>query len=164
MSEYVIVETQATSIELLIKALEAKMPKWKGKILTGENLDVYGHLGKNRCKLDPNDPNWSPQAVVVISGKGRPGHPNVAGGDSNDIAFSRAEDGTLRYAASVYDRGRGFNDKWLNDVLDEYAKEHVDQSITTVSGVSLMGGWKTIGKKKVNRFKIKRKSLSLLKA
>ena len=164
MSEYVIKKTQITSIELLVKALEAKMPKWKGKILTGENLDVYGYGGDNRCELDPSNGYYSPPASVVIPGAKRPGHSNVVGGASNDIAFSKDEDGTLRFISSSYDRSCGFNDKWLNDVLDEYARETVDQNVATVSGVSLMGGWKTIGKKKVNRFKIKRKSLSLLKA
>ena len=100
MSAFKCVKTKMKEVDLLIKAIEKASPAFKGKIVTGKNLPVYGYHGDDRTALPKGNKNWAPKAVAVIPGMGSKHGPQVVPGASNDLAVAQGEDGNLIWVCS----------------------------------------------------------------
>lgn len=105
MSHYVKIKTAITDRDCLLKGLK-RMGFKDNQIEThDEATNLYGYQGDKR----------EDKANVIIRRK------NV-GASSNDIGFTREEDGSYRAIISEYDQGR-YNDKWVNELNMYYGVE-----------------------------------------
>src|SRR5690349_919323 len=101
MSHFTTVQTQFTSPEALIKALDDT--GYKEVELHQEAQALYGYRGDKRSQT----------AEIIIRRK-------YVGQASNDLGFKRQEDGSYKAIISEYDRSR-HNQEWLNCLSQRYA-------------------------------------------
>lgn len=119
-------------LECLVEAL--KLMDFNGvslgdniKVSQDNDLAVYGYQGDDRTVLKESNPDYSPKASIVIPGQRHPGLPNVVGGASNDIAFTRNSKGDLIPVISEYDAS-SYNECWMNELRANYLEIKVTQS------------------------------------
>ena len=101
MSHFTTLQTQITSIDGLVKALEDMGFTEVEVHEVAQNL--YGYRGDQRKQT----------AEVIIRRK-------HIGSASNDIGFKQREDGTFEAIISDYDR-RKYSEKWLGELFQRYA-------------------------------------------
>ena len=147
MSKYLKKKSKMCDKAQLIKALEAKMPKWKGHILSFDTPQpLYGYQGDDRTQSSTKG-YQAPKCDVIIPGSGSQraasGNPagNVVGGSSNDLGFYLDDDGTYTLFFSDYDQGQGFNEEWLDEVKVEYSKESYGTNMGLVGAEPITEGW-----------------------
>ncbi len=112
MSAYKEVKTKITDVSALVEALCA-CPNRIGRAWTAEDIEVheepvalYGYKGDRRAQR---------AHVVIRRGK--------VGGASNDIGFTRQEDGTFAAQISQFDHGF-YGQKWQDKLGQEYGFAH----------------------------------------
>lgn len=134
MSAFKLSTTKMKDRDCLLKCIEEVEPAWKGKIAVGKDLSVYGYTGDDRTKLKPTNENYCPKAEIVIPGAKSAHGPNLVGGASNDLAFSRNPDGTLSYICSSYDSTRrGTETGWWKSIEAMYNKEKLPDTVKEIA-------------------------------
>jgi hypothetical protein len=141
MSAYREQTTEMNDVDCLKKAL-TKVPTREGKadkhfepVVHKEKVQLEGYHGDKRKQM----------AEIVIPRQ-------QVGGASNDIGFERGADGNFTAHISDYDRGF-YNQKWLNGLKVEYAKEKAIKTAKSVGAVHM--GTKSVNGKTVMRWAVK---------
>ena len=117
MSHFIVLRTQITDAELLVKALVELGFTQVEVHQTAQHL--YGYRGDVR-----------PQTAEVIIRR------TFVGPASNDIGFKRQADGTFDAIISDYDRVR-YSQQWLNRLTQRYAY-HVARAKLEEQGFALV--------------------------
>ena len=109
-----------TDREALVEALLMLHPHWKREQITvseANSIPLYGWKGKNRSQS--TGLNRAALCEISIPGRGHPTLPNIVGGASNDIGFTRNAEGQLVPIISD-NESYSFNECWINKVKATY--------------------------------------------
>ncbi len=136
MSVYRSMSTQMNDIDCLKKALgnvrTRTGKKWE-PVVDEKKRNLQGYTGDTRQQ----------KAEIVIPR-------SQVGGAANDIGFEKGSDGNFVAHISDYDKGF-YNDQWMGELKQEYAKEKVKKTARTV-GATFLGERKTKDGSIVYRF------------
>lgn len=113
MSHYHEIKTQITNRDALVTALTKCGFKAEQIEVHDVAQNLYGYHGDKRNQ----------KANVIVRRK-------HVGGASNDLGFAQKEDGTFEAIVSSYDKGIGYNDKWLDKVSTQHSIENAKQAFS----------------------------------
>jgi len=107
MSLYLEMNTEFSDVDSLKKALEQM--GFMGHVEVHQTAQIlYGYHGDARAQ----------KAHVIIRRQ-------YVGGSANDIGFEKQLNGTYKAHISEFDKGRGYNEKWLGKLKQAYTCEKI---------------------------------------